>query len=637
MKWTLKKTNDTGLLLALYQQVFDSRMSHEEFSQRTEGKRFHGYILQGESENLAGFAMLLGEEQEVELWNCGIIPSGRSQGAGGELVKQVMKAMADYGYSRMRVTTFNRWNIMLRILLKHGFRIVTTEYSGRWNDVAIILMTEISPRREIRYALTEECNFQCLFCHNEGLGHERRDNRSDEEVLGILEEAVRLGYTDITLTGGEPLLKKKRLFALLEGFERMPFKPALTVVTNGSLLDDEIIQRLAAYSGEIKLNISCHATDAENFARLTGKNDLSLFDRVNTSIRSATEAGLRVKMNCVLIKGVNHDRVVEAAELARSLGASAIKFIELLVLPDSPTDYELYYDVSAIHNDLKKIALETRSENPRRATFVHREDARFQIEAQKCTCAFGCSHCRELRDRTFSSDLHYHPCFVRHKSAYPIETPGQVGQTFLQGDRIIDGYAYKYRDSSPTLIEKEVYIPAKVEYYFEIDSMERFREFLKNKRFSLTGKKGYYLEHYWPRLRSSEWEEYRRILKIGWDSHDKSKVSMIYTDHTYRPVAGLGLETTTRYLDDSGPITFDSETTAKRFLDRMDFEHHLTLELDLETLKLSDITVSLALGNGKSTVKINGSEEIARSVMQILKNYEGNIKALEAPFARFMG
>jgi len=232
--------------------------------------------------------------------------------------------------------------------------------------------------------------------------------------------------------------------------------------------------------------------------------------------------------------------------------------------------------------------------------------------------------------------MKYHPCFVRHKSSYPVDNPVQLGETFLQGDRIIDGYAFKFRDSSPTLIKKEEFISTKQEFFFEIDSVDAFREYLRGNGFELTGKKGYYLEHYQPRHLSPEWERFERILKIGWDSHDKSKVSLIYTDHTYRLVTGIGLETSTRYLDPTGPMTFENEEKARRFLDRLDFEHLLTMELDLETLKRGDLSISLATDGKKHTVKISGDNETARRLSTLIHRYGGKVRALDEPFVSFM-
>jgi molybdenum cofactor biosynthesis enzyme MoaA len=114
---------------------------------------------------------------------------------------------------------------MLSMLLRRGYRINRTQHNDLQDDLEITLLRELKLRKEMRYALTEKCNFRCLFCHNEGLGHAERNVISDEQVFNLLQEAVRLGHTDITLTGGEPLLKKKRLQFLLHRLGKLDDPP----------------------------------------------------------------------------------------------------------------------------------------------------------------------------------------------------------------------------------------------------------------------------------------------------------------------------------------------------------------------------------------------------------------------------
>jgi hypothetical protein len=83
-----------------------------------------------------------------------------------------------------------------------------------------------------------------------------------------------------------------------------------------------------------------------------------------------------------------------------------------------------------------------------------------------------------------------------------------------------------------------------------------FIEFIKTLGFQLKNTLGFHLEYFWPTHRKAHWETFERMLKIGWDHHDQSKVDMIYTDHQYTSHPDLGLETISRYLDSSGPMSF---------------------------------------------------------------------------------
>ena len=636
MKWEFTETEDASAVLSLYRAVFNEELSPEELVARSIGKKPHYYLLDSGGVS-AGFVIFLGSGESVELWHAGVIPSLRNRRGGDFLIGQSKMAMTEKGYSTLTVSTFNRWDTMLRLLIRNGFRIVRTEYSERWNDLKIELQIEMRIKREIRYAVTEKCNFECLFCHNEGLGHTERKSRNDEEVLDILAKAISMGYTDVTLTGGEPLYgNKRKLYGLLQGLGSLPSPPDITLVTNGSLLNEEDVERMKCYPGRFKLHVSLHAADPDSFARITHQPP-ALFEVVKANIRRASDAGLTVKVNCVLLKGVNHDRIAECIETALDMGARTIKFLELLVLPDSANDYGMYYVSGAIRKDLTDIATPLKSSSIRRELYQLNRDHRFTIEVQKLTCALGCSHCRELRDRTFSSDMSYHPCLVRDKQHYPIQDAASLAEGFRNGDRIIDGYAFRFRDSSPTLIKQEEFVTGKREFYFRIDNPDMLRQFLKESGFSLESMNGYHLEHYRPRLCSGEWERFERILKIGWDSHDQSKTGMIFTDHAYEPHPEFGMEVVTRYLDRSGPMNFPTPDAARRFLDRLDFEHYLTLDLTLEAYRHPRHgSVNLSHDLNKPTMKLSGRDHEMRGLLKLLEKYDGVVAPLLIPFAQYL-
>ena len=636
MKWEFAETDDVSAVVSLYREVFNEELSPEELAARSSGKKLHYYLLKFNGES-AGFAVFLGSGESAELWQAGIIPSLRNRHGGDYLITQSKAVMAEEGYSILTVSTFNRWDTMLRLLIRNGFRIVRTEYSERWNDLKIELQIEMRIKREIRYAVTEKCNFDCLFCHNEGLGHGVRKNRNNGEILNILAEAVTMGYTDITLTGGEPLYgDKKRLYGLLQGLGALPAPPDITLVTNGSLLNEEDVERMKEYPGAFKLHVSLHAADPDSFAFIT-RQPSALFQVVKANIRRASDAGLVVKVNCVLLKGINHDRIPECIETARDMGAGAIKFLELLVLPDSADDYGMYYVSGAIRKDLTPIATRLKSSNMRRELYRLNSDHRFTIELQKLTCALGCSHCRELRDRTFSSDMSYHPCLVRDKQHYHIRDAASLAEGFRNGDRIIDGYAFRFKDSSPTLIKQEEFVAGKKEFYFRIDNPDMVRGFLLENGFSLERMNGYHLEHYRPRRRSGEWDRFERILKIGWDSHDQSKTGLIFTDHAYRADPEFGMEVVSRYLDGSGPMNFPTADAARRFLDRLDFEPYLTIDLTLEAYRHGQYgSVNLSSDRYKPTLKMSGEEHEMRHLMSLLEKYGGEMAPLLIPFAQYM-
>jgi molybdenum cofactor biosynthesis enzyme MoaA/GNAT superfamily N-acetyltransferase len=635
LNWNFEGTRDLDKVVSCYRKVFDDDLSQEEIRQRTRGFNVHAFIISRPGEAPSGFALFRGKDTEVELWQAGVIPERRRQGAGACLMEQGEKEMARLGYQKMTVATYNRWNIMLSMLFKRGYRLVSSGYSARRQDLKMVLCRELSERRELRYALTEVCNFNCLFCHNEGLGREVRPEVSDREVFDVLKEAVCLGYTDITFTGGEPLLKKKRLHFLIRQLAGLPLPPALTLVTNGSLLDQHTIDLLAGYPGDKKIHLSLHATNEKDFRKVTRSSAHGMFEKVQENISASAQAGLLVKVNYVVLQGINHQYIHDAIDLARKIGASAIKFIELLVLPENACDYGMYYDADAICEQLPAVADGPIEPNPRKKVYHLRRDTRFIIEVQRLTCALGCSHCREVRDKTFSSDLQYHPCFVRSRSRFRVQRPDELARIFKNGDRIINGYASRYMESSPTLVQKEIYVVSRQEMFFALDDPENFRRYISNNGFVQVGASRFHEEYFRPQNRSPAWDSFERVLKIGWDYHHESRVELIYTDHQYTPTDD-GLLVQTRFLDSAGPVRQKSAEFARHFLDRLEFESFMTLEWDIEIWQKNGLTLNLAAKGAVSTLKVEGSAGRRAELANVLKTYPGHVKPLMEPLPCFM-
>ena len=637
MSWQFIVTKKLADISRLYEQVFQEHLDVAEFDRKVTGRPFHMFIVNKVgADEPGGFAIFIGDGQTATLWLAGIIPAQRHQGGGAFLVEQGEKEMLKEGYATIRVDSYNHWNIMLSILTRRGYRIVETDYDKHREDFKITLQRLLEPKRELRYALTERCNFNCLFCHNEGLGNSDRQIKDDDHILDILKASISAGYTDITFTGGEPTLKKSRLLFLIKQLGRMAVPPDITLVTNGSRLGDAIIKTLVDYPGNRKIHLSMHAVDEQSFQMITGRHQAGLFHRIHNNIRKAADAGLTVKMNHVVLRGINHHKAVDAIEFARSMGVSAIKFIELLVLPDHPELYSLYYDVNALKTQIASIVGPSLKKTARQCVYPHRHEARFTIELQQCTCALGCSHCQENRDRTFSSDLCYHPCFVRSRKYFRITDPVKLENILRTGDRIINGFAAKYRDKSPTLIQKEQYISDKIEYFYKLDDIEAFRSFLKKNGFGIKAISGFHEEYYRPVHASPAWINAQRILKMGWFHHDKSRINLVYSDQAYHYHPKLGLETVVRFLDPSGPYRFNKEEKARLFLEKLDHECFLELEWELETWEKGLNVVNLAETVGKATAKINGPEESAQKCYKILQGYGSGLSPLMIPLVQFI-
>jgi len=184
------------------------------------------------------------------------------------------------------------------------------------------------PLRDLRISVTDRCNFRCVYCMPKevyGLDHkflERRELLTFEEITRVAHTFVDAGVKKIRITGGEPLVRREleRLIAQLAELD-----VDLTLTTNASLLPQKA--QLLADAGLRRITVSLDALDDETFRAL---NDVDFpVDRVLEGIDAATAAGLPVKVNAVVKRGVNEDQIVPMARFFRERGHT-LRFIEYM-------------------------------------------------------------------------------------------------------------------------------------------------------------------------------------------------------------------------------------------------------------------------------------------------------------------
>jgi GTP 3',8-cyclase len=192
--------------------------------------------------------------------------------------------------------------------------------------------------RDLRISVTDRCNFRCTYCMpEEGMQWLPRDAvLTYEEIERIARVCVeRFGFTSIRLTGGEPLLRA-RLPVLVAKLAALGVDLALT--TNGAQLAG-CAHDLAA-AGLQRINVSLDTLRPDRFRTLTRRDAL---DDVLAGIDAALDAGLApVKVNAVLMRGVNDDEVVDLARFGRDRGVT-MRFIEFM-----PLDAQGDWAVSAV-------------------------------------------------------------------------------------------------------------------------------------------------------------------------------------------------------------------------------------------------------------------------------------------------
>jgi len=185
------------------------------------------------------------------------------------------------------------------------------------------------PLRDLRISVTDRCNFRCVYCMPKevfGRDHRflpRRELLTFEEIERVARVFVSLGVNKLRITGGEPLLRRdlELLVARLAALGELD----LTLTTNGALLAQKAGALAAA--GLTRVTVSLDSLDDEVFRAM---NDVDFpVARVLGAIDAAAAAGLPVKVNVVVKRGLNEGSILDVARRFRGTG-HVVRFIEFM-------------------------------------------------------------------------------------------------------------------------------------------------------------------------------------------------------------------------------------------------------------------------------------------------------------------
>jgi GTP 3',8-cyclase len=189
----------------------------------------------------------------------------------------------------------------------------------------VLVDTQLRPLRNLRLSVTDRCNLRCSYCMPEQdyVWLPREDILHFEEIERLVDIFTSLGVDKVRLTGGEPLLRRG-LPDLVERLARRAAIRDLAMTTNGVLLAAHA--RALHDAGLHRLTISLDTLDPERFRNLTRFDEL---DRVLDGIAVAAPLFPGLKLDTVVIRGINEHELVPLIEFARGQGAE-IRFIEYM-------------------------------------------------------------------------------------------------------------------------------------------------------------------------------------------------------------------------------------------------------------------------------------------------------------------
>ncbi len=260
----------------------------------------------------------------------------------------------------------------------------------------------------LRVSVTQRCNLACFFCHREG-EHDPTGEMTPEEIGGLVEIASELGVTKVKVTGGEPLMRGDivDVTRLISAHMR-----EVSMTTNAILLPEKA--RSLKDAGLSRVNISLHSLNRESVERIAGVDCL---ERVKAGIEAADEAGLRpIKLNFVVMKGLNSDEIPEMLRLSAETGA-ILQLIEYQRLERGVERWgDLYYDLTPLERmwDLDAVKI-VEQEMHKRKRYTLSDGATVEIVRPIHNTIF-CANCNRLR---LTSDGRLKPCLMRGDNLVP--------------------------------------------------------------------------------------------------------------------------------------------------------------------------------------------------------------------------
>lgn len=204
----------------------------------------------------------------------------------------------------------------------------------------------------LRLSLTDKCNFRCFYCMpSENINFYPNSRlMSADEIEEIARVFVAQGVEKIRLTGGEPLIRKDA-DEIIYRLSQLPIELAIT--TNGYLLDKylNLFQRVGLQS----INISLDTLDEEKFKNITQRD---YYYKVRSNIQKALKKGFKIKVNTVVMKGVNEEEILDFVRWSERENIH-VRFIEFMPFNGNKWDWSKVISYKEmLHSIQDSIAIE---------------------------------------------------------------------------------------------------------------------------------------------------------------------------------------------------------------------------------------------------------------------------------------
>jgi probable molybdenum cofactor biosynthesis protein A len=475
--------------------------------------------------------------------------------------------------------------------------------------------------KSLRLSLTGECNYQCFFCHGEGskMGDKREEN-SKEEMYSLIKEAIKNNYTDITFTGGEPLLKLNDIIWYLNKLSEDNLKPYITIVTNGSLIEDRLLDTIENYVGDkkeiFKFNFSMHSLKDDVYLSIVLPNykenkkikKKSLLEKVKENIKKIKERNLIVKLNFVLLKNKNTDKkdIKEILDFAYENKVDYVKFLELLVTEDliKKDMYKFYLTLDSLLNEWKN-ELVFYKRTTRRDEYLYKGETK--VELQQCICMEGCAKCLINTSVFLTSESKYFPCFLKPEKVLNVDSNELISK-IAEGTEYVKELGREYGNGSPILVRNKKHVEEKEEYYYiskKAFTEKEIENILEESSYKIGSKRNF--EEKYLKSISMDKEDYFKEGKIYKFYENSEEKSFVETLQEIKYIEE-GKKFLIKFLNKK--IGYEDKKISKDKIDNYlnylkAFNLEVFLELEWDTIEYIKDSASISLG----FVKLNGNDK----------------------------
>lgn len=260
----------------------------------------------------------------------------------------------------------------------------------------------------LRISVTDRCNLRCLYCMPDGIKQiEKEKIISDEDIIKVVEESVKVGIKKVRITGGEPLVRKG-IYELISKINSVEGINEIVLTTNGLNLIGNVEKIKKAGISRVNLSL-----DTLNRNKLKNISNTSLeFDYKTLILELHKYNVVPIKINCVLLKGINDDEIMDFYNFSLDHNVE-VRFIELMPFESESFQYKDYYvskdelltkytDLQ-LHSKSKNVEYYKTPDNVKTIGFINAVSSKF------------CEDCNRLR---LTSDGYIKPCLHSSSEIY---------------------------------------------------------------------------------------------------------------------------------------------------------------------------------------------------------------------------